>query len=145
MKTRSRNLMRYIVENGGVEASPETIAQLRKDYRREYKKNWRHNRQLPIHELRPTLTKKQYEVLKYNASLSNFPNPTSYARSLLLNDINDHHFIVNIEVLMLISQKVGMAINTMMRGNIYLEKERILEYLNQAEAELLRLIHSQNK
>jgi hypothetical protein len=144
MKTRSIQLLQFLKEHGADNASEEGIAQLRKDYRRLYKKEWRQKRQLPIKELRPTLTLKQYEILKQNSKKANFPNPTAYTRSLLLNDIMEQQFIVNMDNLMLVSQKVGMAINTIMRGNLYIEKERVLELLNKAEGELLNLINSRN-
>lgn len=116
MKSRSKPLYEYLSNLGVLNASEEEILQAKRQYRKEYKRLWKKQRQLHK-ELRIQLSLRQINEIKikaYEFSLK----PTTYARSVILSAVGDKTIIANRDCLLEILQILSMCAIAVTKNSI---------------------------
>ncbi len=129
-RIRSKNLWQYLCDAGLLTASEEDISKAKAEYRREYKKKWKQNRQMPIKDVRLSFTLKQYQGLKNKAGAMN-TTPTVLSRDLVLAFIHSNQLVPDKDHVHIILQHLCM-------GSIALLQERhidpsIIDHIQTAE------------
>ena len=139
MKVNSKKLRQYLEERNAFNSTPEEFNLLKRQYRREYKRNWANNR-LPHHELRPAVTLKEYADIRRMARESGYKNPTAFTKHLIISSLQGRPFAPDKDLLLTISQKVGMSINLLKNPYTFLDKSELIKFLTEAENILLEYI-----
>lgn len=139
MKVKSKKLRQYLEERNAFNSTPEEFISLKQQYRKEYKREWANNR-LPHHELRPALTLKEYSDIKKMARESGYKNPTAFTKNLILSSLQGKPIAPDRDLLLTISQKVGMSINLLKNPYTFLDKSELIKFLTEAENILLEYI-----
>lgn len=128
---KSPALRQYLEEHGYLNKSTEEVALGKLEYRREYKKRWRMERNRRKKELRLTLTFEEFKILAHYAKKSGI-NPASYARHAVIQ-MTKSSITVNRSLLNRILRDVGIGISLLENGS---EATEALGILIKAEREL---------
>lgn len=134
MKVRSKQLLVYLLENNIDFQDREALAQAKREYRKQYKKNWKTGAK-KNKDLRPSFTQQEYEELCKRASLLGLL-PTTYVRELVISNQENKELICNKEQLLQVLQYLSMAIIAMKKGYI----SDVEELLDKAEKDLLQYL-----
>lgn len=135
-KIRSKRLYEYLLNRGVIEASDEVIQEAKKEYSRQYKKQWRLSR-VKQREIRLSFTEKEYTQIQKLAKQARLKT-TTFVTDFILSSIQNNPLRADRDALLKILQLVGMAIN------ICKDNQEVKEYLLQAESLLLQYINYVN-
>jgi hypothetical protein len=128
MKIQSKRLHQYLLEQGVLDGSPEEIGAAKIRYRRNYKKQWKQEQQLPFKEVRPCFTLKEYSSIKAIAKEAGFKNATAFAKQLVLSSAEGQSLIPNKDVLLSVLQHIGMAVTTLLnKANPHMVETQLLK------------------
>jgi len=107
-KIRSSKLYQYLLFRGVLGASDEIIANAKREYRKEYKRNWKKARLKQKPELRPNFTKAELGAISKVANAFGLTS-TDYVRRAALSQASQTVLIAQKDKLLTILQKVSMA------------------------------------
>ena len=139
MKIRSKLLFAFLFEFGVLNGTPEEIDCAKREYRRQYKRNWKKIKR-PRKEIRIGVTLKQFAAIKAKAQECNLPY-TTFCRQLILAAVEQNEpFIRNESELLKILQLVSMASIALSKNNLPLF--RIKELIEEAETLLLQYLNN---
>lgn len=108
MKIRSKNLLLYLQQQGALD-NPERIPEIKKEYRKLYKRSWKQQQIGKKKEIRPTFSGPEYAALKQRADLFG-TTPTGYAKGVILDHIGAAPFIPHRETLLEVLQCISRAV-----------------------------------
>ena len=106
-KVRSKALWKYLFEKGVLEGTDEEIQQAKREYRKQYKREWK-LRRLKQKEIRPSFTIKEYQAIQQVAKKAGL-KPTGLARQLLLSHAEGNTFIHNRDILLQVLQNISIV------------------------------------
>jgi hypothetical protein len=134
MKIRSKALYNYLLEVGVLSGTPELLAHAKKDYRRQYKSNWK--RQASGHkEIRFHVSLQQHSDIKVRA-LAESLRPATYVKALTLSAVGQPAIYSDrlLEALQLVSMAVIAAQHDKSQleilGLLLNAERKLLEYLD---------------
>lgn len=110
-KIRSKKLFEYLQSVGVLSQGAEAIAKARKEYRKRYKREWKKNRNVPIKEIRPCFSLKDYLDIQVRACEFGV-SPTSYVKQVVLLELNNKKMVPHIGELKKVLQLLGIAQNS---------------------------------
>ena len=114
MKIRSKALYDYLLYTGVLHGSEADIAGAKYEYRKQYKRNWKHAPR-PIKEIRFTVTLKQLASIKEKSHAAGLRH-TTFAKLILLNTVSEPQ--VQNALLLEVLQSVSIVINSIESGRI---------------------------
>ena len=106
-KVRSKALWKFLLEKGVLEGTEEEIQQAKREYRKQYKREWK-LRRLKQKEIRPSFTIKEYQAIQQVAEKAGL-KPTGLARQLLLAHSEGNTFIPNRDILLQVLQNISIV------------------------------------
>ena len=106
-KVRSKALWKYLFEKGVLEGTDEEIQQAKREYRKQYKREWK-LRRLKQKEIRPSFTIKEYQAIQQVAIKAGL-KPTTFARQVLLAHAEGNAFIPNRDILLQVLQNISIV------------------------------------
>jgi hypothetical protein len=133
MKIRSKALYDYLLLSNVLTGSPETIARAKQEYRRLYKRQWKHQGRQQK-EIRFSVTLRQFATIKAKAQAMSIGH-TTHARNIVLASIQQP--ITHNNTLLAVLQAVSMAAITIEQGKPI---PSVYELLRNAELMLLQYL-----
>lgn len=138
MKARSKALYTYLLEAGVLNGTPAEIDCAKCEYRKLYKKHWK-QKVKPRKEIRIEFTLKQFTAIKAKAREYELRH-TTYARNVILADVESQSIIPYREKLERILQLVGIAAIAIEKNTMPLWQ--VAELLQEAESILLPYLNN---
>lgn len=127
---RSKALFEFLQVRNLLDGSSEAVLEAKREYFRQYRRNWK-KRQNPFKkELRPVFSQKEFQEIRlkaYELGLS----PTGYVKQLVRKFTLSKPVIPEMSTLLSILQKISMAATSSKYQLLLLEAEKeLLQYIN---------------